>query len=104
MYKEENNTSYLEFDKDVYNVLISLFPEKNYDYVSLNPNQNKIENHKEDIISDEELKELEVINKIKNKYNINNPDTAKSILDKCDNVFKANMGISFINELKRNCN
>lgn len=52
LYKEENNTSYLEFDKDVYNVLISLFPEKNYDYVSLNPNQNKIENHKEDIISD----------------------------------------------------
>lgn len=52
LYKEENNTSYLEFDKDVYNVLISLFPEKNYDYVSLNPNQNKIEKHKEDIISD----------------------------------------------------
>lgn len=104
LYRQEDNIRYLEFDKDVYDVLISLFPKKNYDYIALNPNENKSKNHKEDIISDEELKELEVINKIKNRYNINNPETSKSILDKCENVFKTDIGINFINELKKNCN
>lgn len=102
LYRQEDNIRYLEFDKDVYDVLISLFPEKNYDYIVLNPNENKSKKHKEDIISDEELKELEVINKIKNRYNINNPETAKSILDKCENIFKTDIGINFINELKKN--
>lgn len=102
VYKVNGNVKQLEFDKNFYNKLLSWIPEKNYDYIVLNPNENKSKNHKEDIISDEELKELEVINKIKNKYNINNPETAKSILDKCNNVFKTDIGIDFINELKRN--
>lgn len=102
VYKVNGNVKQLEFDKNFYNKLLSWVPEKNYDYIVLNPNENKSKNHKEDIISDEEFKELEVINKIKNKYNINNPETAKSILDKCNNILKTDIGIDFINELKRN--
>ena len=48
--------------------------------------------------------ELQVILKIKQKYDINNPEDAKNVLDavnKKGDVFKSSVGKAFINKLKR---
>lgn len=48
--------------------------------------------------------ELQVILKIKERYDINNPEDAKKILEtvnKKGNIFKSSVGIAFVNKIKR---
>lgn len=47
---------------------------------------------------------MQVILKIKQKYDINNPEDAKNVLDavnKKGDMFKSSVGKAFINKLKR---
>lgn len=49
---------------------------------------------------DIEEKEKYVIDKIKQKYDIKDPEIAKILLVKCEGVFKTNIGYEFLNDLE----